>query len=1180
MSTPAVKDTAAYAHRIRDEYGKDVVFDIFYLCGEREAGNFDTEAAEEAILGCDFMLADLMGADGFIMDRLTPAFDKTKCQRVVVSALGPVTQKLGRYDEKRFRTDKRDLANIKRVADYWRECDDGDIESAFNLILREYFGMTDLPEPLPLSSREGAYLKNPLTGKVFETREGYLAEYPRDPSRQDIALFFQNNSYPTYTLPAVREMFSALSGFCNVMPVSFNRVGPEHVPAIERLIGDVDLAIDVIAFRFIAGPMGGDSSAAMAMLRKLDVPFVRPFFLGRSFREEWEERTSGLTVMEFMLNVFMAELDGAVCTFPIAVNEETETLEEYGITLSEVTMVPDRLDRLCGKVKGLLRLRRTPNREKRVAIVGYNYPPGEGNLFGGAFLDTFGSISAILRHMESAGYDTEAVPKEDLVREFLEDGLMNRCDWASRDMDRLIKFGGSTEHPREVCESWGPAPGDVLADRDGYIIPGTVKGNVFIGIQPPRSLAEGEEASKEYHDPYKPPHHQYLAFYEWIRDEFKADAVVHIGTHGTVEFLPGKEVGMSGGCYPDMTIGDIPHFYLYYMGNPSEAVIAKRRSHAALVSYMGPPYTESGLYGDLAELEGLIAEYRESRFVDEGRSRNVSDTIVAKAEEMRLPTDLDDLEHELEDMRVSLIPRGFHTIGTGFTEEEAETFAIQSMRFPHEGCREIADIFEDVGAEVPEPDVIAGIYRAYNRYGTVPEGFGDDADMLTNLEFEKRLAVGGTRCHEIEMLLGSLDGRYIPAKAGDDFLRNPETIPTGYNIVQFDPRKVPTRTAFDRGAEAAGNTISMHMAEEGRPPESVAMVMWGIETSRSQGTSLGQMLTYLGIRMVSEGGDFEDRFEIIPIEELGRPRIDVTATICGFFRDMFSNVLDGLNRLFMMLWETGESDEESYFNMHTRRNLEHLLAEGYSPDDALDLAVCRVFGPKEGLYGTGMTDFVNSSNWEEETDLSDVFEESMRHAYSLRHRGKDTGRLLSENFSRVDVVSQVRQNVEYELIDLDHYYEFFGGLSKTVEVARGSKARMYITDNTGPEVRTTTVKASIEHGVRTRLLNPRWIDSMLETDYHGTQHINDRFENVLGLAATTGAVDSGVFSDMERCYVEDRDLRRRLMENNNYAYIQMLNRLYEAHGRGYWSATEEELDTLREAFEESEELAEESSDRS
>ena len=1173
VSTPAVRQMAAYARKVSSSF-PDIVFGIHYLCGDAAASRIDTGKVSEELMSSDLQILDLMGADGGVVSALTPALTASRSQRIVMNGLGPVSSRLGGFDEKRFKTNKEDASRIGRFCEYFRRCGPGDIESAMNLVLRTYFGYGSLPDPVPFVDEGEVYIREPSDGRIYHSRKAYT-ESRKDwiPGRKTVVLMFNGSNYPSDIFPALADVADSVREFANVLPVAFNRYGSEDTGPIRELIGEApDLIVGFLGFRLISGPMGGSSTEAMKLINDLDAPFLRPCFLTRSTSEEWKSRTSGFQTMEFMINGFMPELDGGTCIFPVGVNEETEFIEEWGIQLSEVRMIGERLSRLTGKIRGMLRLRDIPRKEKKIAVIGYNYPPGEGNLFGGSFLDTLGSISAITETLCDAGYSTEPISAADLKQYFLSNGLLNDAEWTSPDRDAVILSGDMRVHPASVTEKWGEPPGSVMTERGKYIIPGMVRGNLFIGIQPPRAASAGD--SQQYHDPYTPPHHQYLAFYEWVRDTFRADAVIHIGTHGTVEFLPGKENAMSGDCFPDMAVGDTPHFYIYYTGNPSEGMLAKRRTHAALISYMSPPYTRSGLYGDLSELENLIAEYRESLISDRGRSSNVLDVIRRKAGEMRLPTDIDDLEHELDDIRLSLIPQGFHIYGKGFTGEEAREFAIQAMRFPHGDAVPLESI---VGGE----DEAARIYRGYMDNGNVPDGLKCNGDAVKSLEACKAIADSASRCDEMRSLIRALDGRFIDVKIGGDFQRNPEMLPTGYNIVQFDPRAVPSEAAFERGAEAAENTIRMYREEHGGAyPDSVAVVMWGLETSRTQGATLGQILTYLGFRMVSSAGDLDKRFEPIPPSELGRPRIDVTVTICGFFRDMFSNIVTGLNGLFAVLDGLGENDAESSFAKNTRRNYEMLISEGYSEEDARDLSRCRLFGPGEGLYGTGgITDAVNSSSWEKEEDLSDIFMRNMGHAYSLRHRGTDVPGLMASNHRNVDVVTQMRDMVERELIDLDHYYEFFGGLCKTVEVSRGSKAAMYITDAAGPSVRTTDVRRSIEHGIRTRLLNPKWIDSMLRTDYHGAQHINDRFENVLGLAATTGAVESSVFSDMEACYIADRDMRRRLMENNNWALMSMIGRLSEASDRGYWNATDEELKILEEAYSECEEKAEGDSDR-
>ena len=1173
VSTPAVRQIVDYARRMMKDR-EDVRFHIYYLCGENAGTKINIGKLKADIRSSDFQVVDLMGADGRVVGAITSDLTMSGAQRIVISRRGPVGHRLGGFDTEKSLMNAADAKNVELFSEYFRRCNQGDIANAMNLILRQYFGMSFLPEPVPFSSDGDIRIMEPSSVRSFRDLNEYKKECGWIEGRRTVALLYNGNNYPSDTSDALTQVIDSIREFANVLPIALDRYGFDDTKELRALIGGKpDVIIGFMGFRFISGPMGGSSTAAMEFIEDMDAPFLRPAMLTRSSREEWESRTSGFQTMEFMINCFMPELDGGTCIFPVGINEDTERVEEWGLTLSEVRIIPDRLERLVNKVRGLLKLRDTPNSGKRIAIVGYNYPPGEDNLFGGSFLDTLSSLSEIVSALISEGYDASPISGKELKERFLNNGILNESQWIDEPKD-MIRYSGGKKHPAAVDEKWGPQPGDVLADAGGYMIPGIVDGNIFIGIQPPRGRRTAD--SKEYHDPYTPPHHQYLAFYEWIRDVFKADAVVHIGTHGTVEFLPGKENAMSGDCYPDMAVGDIPHFYLYYTGNPSEAMLAKRRTHASLVSYMPPPFVRSGLYGDMAELSSLIAEYRESRIADAGRSENVLAIIREKAGNMRLPTDIDELEHELDDIRISLIPYGFHIFGKGFEKEQAEEYAIQSAEFPHQGFRPLTDILSEKGVEDPAAEADE-MYRRFNS-GETPEECDDDT--IASLEGERRIFEDACGCDEMEGLIGALSGRYTRVKLGGDILRNPEILPSGYNIVQFDPNAVPSQAAFQRGAEAAENTIEMNRKDhDGEYPESVAIVMWGLETSRTQGTTLGQILHYLGFRMKPSGMDFARRFEPIPAAELGRPRIDVTVTICGFFRDMFANVVKGLNGLFAKLDMMNEPDDVSYFAKHTRANYEKLISEGYSEEDARDLSRCRLFGPGEGLYGTGgITDAVNSASWKEETDLSDIFKRNMGHAYSMKFRGKDVPGLMENNHRNVDIVTQMRDMAERELIDLDHYYEFFGGLCKTVETSRGSKAAMYITDAAGPRLRTMDVKRSIEHGIRTRLLNPKWIDGMLETDYHGAQHINDRFENVLGLAATTGAVESSIFSDMEDTYIRDKEMLERLRKNNNWALMSMITRLFEANERGYWDATDEELRLLKNAYIESEEIAERDTD--
>jgi len=386
---------------------------------------------------------------------------------------------------------------------------------------------------------------------------------------------------------------------------------------------------------------------------------------------------------------------------------------------------------------------------------------------------------------------------------------------------------------------------------------------------------------------------------------------------------------------------------------------------------------------------------------------------------------------------------------------------------------------------------------------------------------------------------------------------------------------VPTEAAYKRGSVIAKKTIDLYYEENKKYPSNVAMILWGLETSRTGGETIGQILYYLGVKPVKMKGSFKTGYEIIPIKELGRPRIDVTLNICGFFRDMFPNLIEDLNEIFYDIYNLDESLEDNYFKKNSEAIYNELIKKGMDKETSKELCASKIFGPKPASYGTGVTGLIETKAWQEESDIGENFINSLKYVYSKNFRGKDINNLYTNNLKTVDVVSQVRSNHEYEITDLDHFYEFFGGLSKSIEMVKGKKPAMYMTDTTGERVETETVNKSINRGIRTRVLNPKWIDGMLEHKYHGVQNIADRFENILGLAATTRSVEQWIYNDLYKKYIEDENLRNKLKENNLYGYITIVEWMLEYNKREYWNASDKQLEKLRQVYLEAEGNAEE-----
>ena len=1023
--------------------------------------------------------------------------------------------------------------------------------------------------------------------KCYGSFKEFSTDFPFDEEKPVIAFLYYGHIYPMDYSGAVAEICERLQKSANVLPVAVSGMDSINDGTLKKLLTEfmpakTELIMNCMSFRLSAGPMGGNISAGTDMLKELNVPYLHPLFMSRRTEKDWKDSVQGCTASEVLISVMLPEQDGAMLTLPVGAKTEPMYDEEFDVTSDEIKIIEERLEALADRAERFIELRKQARSAKKIAIICYNYPPGESNVFGGAFLDTFESVSAILSLLKNNGYTAEEADAQKLMSDFINGGLVNTGKYS--DDDKMLrysladykKFLNGFADRDSVVNAWGEPGGDIMTDDNGdFLIPAAVYGNVLVGIQPSRGLHEDND--KLYHDKSLPPHHQYIAFYRYLHDKFGADAVIHVGTHGTLEFLKGKECGMSGTCYPDMLLYDTPHFYLYYCGNPAEATIAKRRSHAALVGYQPPVFIQSGLYGEYAELAKMLDDYHHQLAFSKSAADEVKQNIAALAEKLSLPTDIEELESELYRLNSSLIPKGLHIFGQAYSDEEAQCYVRELLKKSHDDTPSLCDIAAEelgidlVGAEEKGGEPLRKINALAEEYldkyfagESVPE------KLSRTIEYGRKKYAEVKQNAENEQLLNALSGGYIPAKAAGDIYRSPEVLPSGYNLYQFDQRFVPTLTAYRRGARAAENTIKTYFDKYGHYPNSTAVILWGLETSRTQGETIGQIMAYLGARLAKGNSAWNPKYELIPIEELGRPRIDVTINICGFFRDLFPNIIDNLDDLLHLVNEADETDGQNYMKANSKKLYAYLTDRGYDHDEAERLSVTRIFGPREGEYGTGITSIIETKAWEKEEQIGSRFLTSLHYAYNRKERGGDMGDLYEQNLKSVEIVSQVRDNNEYEITDLDHYYEFFGGLAKSVEMVRGQKAVMLITDTTGAVPVTETAEKAVAKGIRTRVLNPKWIDGMLAHKYHGAQKIADRFENVMGLAATTGAVEQWIYNDLCAKYAQDKEMRRRMAENNPYAYMDILEQMEEYSRRGYWNADKEQLEAIRQAYLETE----------
>lgn len=1220
VSNPVIADIIDSKKNLKEKYGDILELKLFYVGRGTEGETL--KRIENAILDSDFVILDLMGSEEDVGKTCFNACNSSSCNTVIIGNIGrnnlssisrlgefsvsEITSRANKPDKKLLADEMlniakeielidrdilsrkhKDIINYVNIGRYWKNAGVEEITNMLYLILREYGGYEKLPEPKEPSQYKPISICTPITMKRFSSIDEYVASGHVEHHKPTVVIFYYGNSAPNRIQNAIGKICSRISEFANIIPIAFMSYGRRYLKEIEDILFSskspkIDLILNFMSFRLGSGPMGEDAQQAMELLTKINVPCLHPFFMPKRQVSEWKESERGISTSEFLTTVMLPEIDGSIETYPVGAITNHRWDEEFDIELIEVDIIEDRVEKLINRVKKWIELRYKKNQDKKVAIICYNYPPSEGNIFGGAFLNTFESVENILNTLKEEGYSVDALTKEELMDYFTAGKIVNSGRWGEDQLSaHMIKYSSKayiedmkdTLSYKETCSQWGEAPGNIMTEGDDFLIPGRIFQNVFIGLQPTRGIHENPE--KVYHDKALTPHHQYQAYYKWLKEEFKADIMIHVGTHGTLEFLKGKECGMSSDCYPDMLVYDIPHAYIYNCTNPAESSIAKRRAHALLISYQPPPFVQGELYGDLLLIESLIDEYHSAEQTDPTKCEQIFSKLKEKARDINIELeDLDALENEIYRMKRTLVPYGLHTFGKGYSDMEAVEYMKFILRYDRAEVKSLKRIVcEHEGLDYDkllQANNIDILKRLDERASEIVDDFleGKDVDSIyiDTLEYGKKCMDSAKQCNEMKGLLKVLNGEYLPAKLCGDVFRNPEVLPTGYNLYQFNPHSVPTEVAYERGWRIAENTIEKYMEENGTYPNNVAIVLWGIETSRTQGETLGQILSYLGVRILKNKSQFGFQYEIIPIEELGRPRIDITIDMSGFFRDMFPNMVDELNNVFRQIYFLEESDELNYFKANSRKLYKKLIEQGYSQDEAEELSCARLFGPREGEYGNGVTKLIETKNWSMEEQIGNLFIQNTGNVYTKNYRGKNVKGLFEDMLSKVDIVSQIRSYHGYEVTDLDDFYGHFGGLAKAVEVTKGEKAKIYINDTTGEKIETDNVEKSIERGVRTRLLNPKWIEGMLQNKYHGVQKIEKIFENLIGLSSTTNEVKSWIFDSLYSTYISDESMRERMKENNSWAYLDILERMLEAKERGYWAATKEQLEELRKVY--------------
>ncbi len=873
----------------------------------------------------------------------------------------------------------------------------------------------------------------------------------------------------------------------------------------------VDAIVNCTGFSLVGGPAYNDAGAAVETLSRFDVPYIAAHAVEFQTIEEWRERRTGLVPLEATMMVALPELDGAIC--PSVFGGRSAGKAQIQAMRGD----DERAAALAAKVAKLIALRQAARRERRIAITIFNFPPNSGATGSAAHLAVFESLHATLRRLSDEGYAV-IVPESVAA---LQDAILNGNAARYGSDANVAARISADEHVRrephlaQIEAQWGPAPGKLQSDGGHIQILGAHFGNVFVGVQPAFGY-EGDPMRLLFEGGFAPTH-AFAAFYSYIRHDFAAHAVLHFGTHGALEFMPGKQAGLSGECWPERLIGDLPNFYLYASNNPSEGILAKRRSAATLISYLTPALARAGLYRGFAELKCSVERWRWSTPGAE------QDALEALIREQCATLDLDcgaiaDLAPALYELERTLIPTGLHVLG------QAPQGAERA---------ELVDAMLEADPQAERAEIESALDRS----------------------------------DEIGAVIHALDGGYICPAPGGDILANPQVLPTGRNIHGFDPFAMPSRFACIQGREQAECIIARHV-EGGQPfPESLAMVLWGTDNMKSEGLQIAQAMSLIGARPRIDSYGRVVGAELVPLAELGRPRVDVVITLSGIFRDLLPMQTRMLAEASLLAASADEPLEQNFVRKHS-------LAHQAQHDCDLETAALRVFSNAEGAYGANVNQMIDGGVWTSPDDLANAFETHKGYAYGVKGPPTQRRELLHSALRDVDFVYQNLESVEVGITDLDQYVDGLGGVSRSVARAKGSAATVYIVDATQGAAKVRTLAEQIDLETRTRTLNPKWFEGMLKHGFEGVRSIEQHVTNTVGWSATTGQVAPWVYQRISETFVLDPQMRARLSQLNPNSSARVAGRLLEACERHLWEPDQQTLEALRMASDELEDRLE------
>ena len=949
------------------------------------------------------------------------------------------------------------------------------------------------------------------------------------------------------------------------------QLGNVETPSLSSEAVTVDAIVSTLGFPLVGGPAGSMEAGrqvevATRILNAKNVPYIvaAPLFIQDI--HSWTRQ--GIGGLQSVVLYALPELDGAIDTVPLG-----------GLVGEKIYIIPERVQRLVGRLQKWLALRQKPAADRKVAIILYGFPPGYGATGTAALLNVPRSLLKLLQALKDQGYTVGDLPEEgeELIRWVKEADERQEARDERQEEDTSVGAHScaplQTTVNTRTLEKWlgylqasriekhwkSLSGGGIKTYGDELVVGGVQLGNIWIGVQPPLGIP-GDPMRLMFERDLT-PHPQYAAYYKWLQQEFQADAVIHFGMHGTVEWLPGSPLGNTGYSWSDILLGNLPNLYIYAANNPSESILAKRRGYGTIISHNVPPYGRAGLYKELVALRDLISEYRE----DPQKNYALKEAICKKIVDTGIDTDcpLEEAKH----------------LGIAFTPENARLFSAAVFNRYLLQVYEYLQVLENrlfssglhVLGEAPDVEQLTSYLQAY---------FGEDLSenvvkAIANEEVVRESGVGIADFsrweealqlrnlllqtdEELKNLLRGLNGEYIPPAPGGDLLRDGVgVLPTGRNIHALDPYRMPSPAAYERGRAIAQNIISQHLQEHGEYPETVAVMLWGLDAIKTRGESLGILLELVGAEPVKEGTGRIVRYELKPIAEVGHPRIDVLGNLSGIFRDSFVNIIELLDDLFQRAATATESEAENFIRKHYLA----LQAQGVANPSA------RLFSNPSGDFGSMVNERVTDGNWESGDELGNTWRDRNVFSYGRQDKGQARPEVLTQLLQKCDRIVQEIDSVEYGLTDIQEYYANTGGLKKAAEKQRGKKVTASFVESFSKDATPRNLDDLLRMEYRTKLLNPKWAEAMANQGSGGAFEISQRMTALIGWGGTADFTDAWVYDQTADTYALDAAMAEKLRQANPEAFRNIVGRMIEAHGRGFWEADPEKLEKLRQLYE-------------